>query len=169
VAKVLSKMAAAQFMAGVLFCGMVLSQPGVSQTGNTQAGPLTGLMPDHVTISVEDLDRESEWYVRVLGFKVAPHTDTDPDFLNWHLTIPGYRVDLIKYKGSVRPASTNPLYLHQGWIHIAFNVPDLAAAFKELQALHTDATAANKDANGLPTRVVMHDPEGNEVEMFKRP
>jgi len=129
---------------------------------------LTGLVPEHVTISVENPNRESEWYVRVLGFTVAPHSDTDPDFLNWHLSIPGYRIDLIKYKGSARPAPANPLYLKQGWIHIAFSVPDMAAAWKGLQALNTDVAANNKDAKGIPTRLVVHDPEGNEVEIFTR-
>jgi hypothetical protein len=39
---------------------------------------------------------------------------------------------------------------------------------KELQALNTDVTADNKDAKGVPTRLVVHDPEGNEIELFSR-
>lgn len=167
-AKKLSKMLALQFVAGILFCWVALSHPCVAQPGNTEAAPLTGLAPQHVTISVENLDRVSEWYVRVLGFKAAPRSDSNPDFLNQHLTIPGYRIDLIKYKGSARPAPVNSLYLRQGWIHIAFSVPDLPAALKELQALNTDVTADNKDAKGVPTRLVVHDPEGNEIELFSR-
>jgi predicted enzyme related to lactoylglutathione lyase len=44
----------------------------------------------------------------------------------------------------------------------------MAAAWKELQALNADVTAPNKDANGVPTRLVVHDPEGNEIELFAR-
>jgi catechol 2,3-dioxygenase-like lactoylglutathione lyase family enzyme len=130
--------------------------------------PLTGLVPQHITISVEDMNRETDWYVKVLGFEIVPFNDTDPNFLNHHLTIPGYRIDLVKYKGSSRPAVPNPLYLQQGWIHIAFSVPDLDAALKQLQALHTDVKADSPDPKGVPSRLVVHDPEGNELEFFKR-
>jgi catechol 2,3-dioxygenase-like lactoylglutathione lyase family enzyme len=167
-AKNLSKMLALQFVAGTLLCLVALSQPCAAQGGNMQAAPLTGLAPHHVTISVENLDQVSEWYVRVLGFKPAQRSDSNPDFLIQHLSILGYRIDLIKYKGSARPAPVNPLYLRQGWIHIAFSVPDLPAALKELQALNTDVTADNKDAKGVTTRLVVHDPEGNEIELFSR-
>ena len=138
-----------------------------SALGQTEKA-LTGLVPQHVTISVEDIDREANWYVRVLGFRLLPPTDTDPNFVNHHLTIPGYRVDLVKYKGSSRAAPANPLYLRQGWIHIAFSVPDLRAAMFQLEALNTDVAADNKDAKGVPMRLVLHDPEGNEIELFNR-
>jgi catechol 2,3-dioxygenase-like lactoylglutathione lyase family enzyme len=161
-AKKFSKMLAIQFVAGSLLW------VALGQSSAAQAAPLTGLAPHHVTISVENLDREADWYVNVLGFKAEPRNGSNPNFLYQHVIIPGYRVDLIQYKGSSRPASVNPLYLRQGWIHIAFSVADLAAAFKELQALNTDVRADNKDAKGVPTRLVVHDPEGNEMELFSR-
>jgi catechol 2,3-dioxygenase-like lactoylglutathione lyase family enzyme len=157
---------AVQLVAGILFCSVALSQPGAAQASNAEPAALTGLVPHHVTISVEDLDRVSQWYVRVLGFKITQRFDTNPDFLLRQLSIPGYRIDMVKYKGSARPAPVNPRYLQQGWIHVAFSVPDLPAAYKELQALNTDVTA-DKDAKGVPTRVILHDPEGNEIEFFK--
>src|SRR4051812_29264825 len=64
--------------------------------------PVTGLVPDHATLSVENLEREAEWYERVLGFKVYSKSDANPDFRNWHLVIPGYRIDMVKWKGSRR-------------------------------------------------------------------
>lgn len=160
------KASAMKFSCGMLFCWLALSLPSVAQASNAQPAPLTGLVPHHVTISVENLDREAEWYERVLGFKLTHRYDTNPDFIVANLNIPGYRIDLVKFKGSVRPAPVDPRYLQQGWIHVAFSVPDLPAAFKQLQALNTDVTA-DKDANGVPTRVILHDPEGNEVEFFK--
>jgi len=167
-AKKLAKMLAVHFVGGILLGWVVLAQLSAAQAGDTQAPPLKGLVPHHVTISVENFDRVSEWYVRALGFKPAPRSDSNPDFLNQHVSIPGYRIDLIQYKGSTRPSPVNPLYLRQGWIHIAFSVPDLSAAFKELQALNVDVRADNKDAKGVPTRLVVHDPEGNEIELFSR-
>ena len=159
---------AVQVTAGILFCGAVLSQPVAAQGSHSQPAALTGLMAQHVTLSVENLDRETEWYVNVLGFKATPRVDTNPAFLVQHVYIPGYRIDLIQFKGSTRPASVDPIYLRQGWIHVAFSVPNLSVALKQLQALHTDVTVGTKDAEGLPTRLVLHDPEGNEFELFNR-
>jgi catechol 2,3-dioxygenase-like lactoylglutathione lyase family enzyme len=167
-AKKFSKMLGLQFVAGILLCWVALAQLSAAQASDTQARTLSGLAPHHVTISVENLDRVSEWYVTVLGFKPEPHAGNDPNFQVQHVTIPGYRIDLIQFKGSSRPAPANPIYLRQGWIHIAFSVPDLPAALKQLQALNTDVRADNKDAKGLPTRLVVHDPEGNEIELFSR-
>jgi len=164
-AEKLSRMFWVQCGVAVSLCVLALSQAGLAQAGR-QPAPLTGLVAQHITISVENIDREAEWYERVLGFKLAKPSDDNPDFLNHHLTIPGYRIDLIKFKGSSRPVPVSPLYLRQGWIHIAFSVPDLSAAWKELQALNTDVTAPNKDAKGVPTRLVVHDPESNEIEFF---
>jgi len=152
-----------QLIGAILLCWAALTQPGAAQRGGAQ--PLTGLVPHHVTISVENMDLESDWLVRVLGFKLATPSDTNPDFLNHHLTIPGYRIDLVKYKGSARSPIPDPRYLQQGWIHIAFSVPDLAAALVRLQALKTDVKA-DRDAKGTPTRLIVHDPEGNEFEFF---
>jgi catechol 2,3-dioxygenase-like lactoylglutathione lyase family enzyme len=160
-------MSTVRFVGAVVLCGVALSQPGLAQAEDSHPAPLTGLAPDHATISVENLDRTADWYQRFLGFKVAQRFDTNPDFLLEQLSIPGYRIDLVKYKGSVRPASVNPLYLQQGWVHVVFNVQDLPAAFKEPQALNVNV-AADKDANGVPTRLVMHDPEGNEIELVMR-
>jgi len=163
-----SRVVSAQFAAGTLFCWAALAQTGMSQTSsNIEPGPLTGLAPDHATISVENLDRVAEWYGRILGFKVTQRFDTDPGFVLEQMRIPGYRIDLVKYKGSSRPAPVDPVFLQQGWIHVVFNVQDMSAALKQLQALNVKLTA-NKDANGVPTRIVLHDPEGNEVEVITR-
>jgi catechol 2,3-dioxygenase-like lactoylglutathione lyase family enzyme len=162
-----SKLLTVRLVAGAVICGVPLSQLSLAQAGNPQPAPLTGLAPDHATISVENLDRIAQWYERVLGFKVAERFDTNPDFLLEQLSIPGYRIDLVKYKGSVRPTAVNPLYLQQGWVHVVFNVQDLTSALKELHDLNVNV-AADKDSKGVPTRLVIHDPEGNEIEVVNR-
>jgi catechol 2,3-dioxygenase-like lactoylglutathione lyase family enzyme len=166
--KMPSKVLAVQSLARLLFCGVVLSQPCLSQSANPQPAPLSGLAPDHATISVENLDRVAGWYQRVLGFKVANRFDNNPDLILEQLSIPGYRIDLAKYKGSVRPAPVDPLYLQQGWIHVVFNVQDVPEAFKVLQALKANVIVGSKDDKGIPTRLILHDPEGNEIEVVTR-
>jgi catechol 2,3-dioxygenase-like lactoylglutathione lyase family enzyme len=128
------------------------------------APPVTGLVPDHATASVQNIEREAEWYGRVLGFKVFSKSDSNPDFRNWHLVIPGYRIDLVQWKGSHREPEGNSVYLKQGWTHVVFHVADVAAAVKQIEALHVDHTV-NKDPKGVPIQILIHDPEGNEIEI----
>ena len=156
-----------RFVAQILFCAVALTQTGMTQATITQPAPLTGLAPDHATISVENIDRVAEWYEKILGFKIADRFDTNPDFLLEQLSIPGYRIDLVKCKGSARPAQANPVFLQQGWVHVVFNTQDLPSALKQLQALNVKLTS-NQDADGTLTRLVLHDPEGNEVEVVRR-
>ena len=80
----------------------------------TDAAPVSGLTPDHITLSVEDIDREADWYVRVLGFTLESKGNPRPEAIRIRLTLSGYHIDLIKYQGSKRPAPVNPLYLQQG-------------------------------------------------------
>jgi catechol 2,3-dioxygenase-like lactoylglutathione lyase family enzyme len=142
----------------------VFAQQQPAAAAAAQVPPVSGLVPDHATLSVENLDREAEWYQRVLGFKVLRKMDQNPDFINEQLAIPGYRIDLIKYKGSKRPAPVDPVYLQQGWIHVVFHVDDVATAWKQLQALKVEAKV-NKDNTGTPIQLLIHDPEGNELEI----
>src|ERR1700733_7678858 len=92
-------------------------QPSAVNTAITDAAPVSGLVPDHITLSVEDIDREADWYVRVLGFTLESKGSPRPEAIRVRLTLSGYHIDLIKYQGSKRPAPVNPLYLQQGWIH----------------------------------------------------
>jgi catechol 2,3-dioxygenase-like lactoylglutathione lyase family enzyme len=154
---------AGPFVLGALLCcgARAQQQPAA---GGGQPSPITGLRPDHATLSVENLDREAEWYERVLGMKVLHRMDQNPDMINQQMAIPGYRIDLIKYKGSTRPPHVNPLYLQQGWIHVVFHVDDLSAAVRQVKALGVDAKI-NNDDKGAPSQILLHDPEGNEIEV----
>ena len=158
----------AVFIAGVALVLGLLVGPGIAQTNITQNVPITGIVMDHVTLSVESLDHESDWYERVMGFKVTKRSSPSADMLTRQLRVPGFRIDLIQYKGSTRPATVVPPYLRQGWVHIAFSVPDLEDALKQLRALEPDVTIGSRDGAGVPTRLVVHDPEGNEIELFGR-
>lgn len=155
---------AAPIVASVLFIGIAFCQQP-SAANDSQAPPITGLVPDHATLSVENLDVEASWYERVLGFKVFRKMDSNPDFINQQMAIPGYRIDLIKYKGSKRPASVDPLYLQQGWIHVVFHVDSVAKALSQLQALHVQPKSIGKDDQGNPISILLRDPENNEIEV----
>jgi len=158
---------AAPILACVLFIGTAFSQQPSAANGS-QAPPITGLVPDHATLSVENLDVEAAWYERVLGFKVLRKMDSNPDFINQQMAIPGYRIDLIKYKGSKRPAPVDPLYVQQGWIHVVFHVDSVATALSQLQALHVQPKSIGKDDQGNPISIMLRDPENNEIEVRRQ-
>ena len=161
--KSLPKVTIVSFALGTLVCGMANGQQAATPA-EQHPSPITGLVPDHATLSVEDIDKEAEWYGRVLGFKVLRRMDQNPDMINEQTAIPGYRIDLIKFKGSARPPHQNSIYLTQGWVHVVFHVDDVPLAVKQVQALGVQATI-NKDDKGVPIQILLHDPEGNEVEV----
>jgi len=178
----LKSVMALQLSLGVMICTIAVAQQ--APVDKAQPPPVTGLVPDHAAISVADIHREAEWYERVLGFKVlnkynehvtASTAPDNPEFINWHLAIPGYRIDLVQYKGSKRPPPVDPVYLQQGWVHVVFHVEDVAAALKTLQTLQVkvDVTylcehnlrQATPCENGVPIQLYFYDPEGNQLEI----
>jgi catechol 2,3-dioxygenase-like lactoylglutathione lyase family enzyme len=171
-----------QLILGVLFCTVADAQK--APVDKPQAPPVTGLVPDHAGLSVADVRREAEWYERVLGFKVlnkynehvlATQAAKNPEFINWHLAIPGYRIDLVQYRGSKRPPPVDPVYLQQGWVHVVFHVDDVATALKQLQALDVKVDVTYLCAHnvhqskpcehGVPIQLYFSDPEGNQLEI----
>ena len=120
------------------------------------------LTPHHATISVADLDKESRWYASVLGFEKSNSFD-NPDIKGCWMVIPGYRVDLIQQKGSSRKDTQIGL-LRQGWLHVVFQTPMIEEALKRLQAAGADVKAFKSDDDHLQ-RLILHDPDGNEVEL----
>ena len=152
-----------RFPAALSALDVALAAPQALAQG-APAPPVTGLVPDHATLSVENIEREAEWFERVLGFKAFSKSEANPDFRNWHMVIPGYRIDLVQWKGSHRAPAGASAYLQQGWTHVVFHVPEVALAVKQLEALHVD-TKVNRDAKGVPIQILIHDPEGNEIEI----
>jgi catechol 2,3-dioxygenase-like lactoylglutathione lyase family enzyme len=143
------------------------SQAASAQAGDAPSPAVVGLVGNHASLSVEDMDRETAWYGKVFGFKVTFEDFTDPNFHYRFLTIPGYRIDLIKQTGSIKVPFTMPRYMQQGWVHVCFTVPDLATAEKGLKAVKADVSE-EKDEKGTLLRLVVHDPEGNEFELAAR-
>jgi uncharacterized protein GlcG (DUF336 family)/catechol 2,3-dioxygenase-like lactoylglutathione lyase family enzyme len=141
-------------------CGMIGIATIKDQLPRAEPNALK-LTPHHATISVADLDKESQWYASVLGFEKSNFFDS-PDAKGCWMVIPGYRVDLIQQKGSSRKDTQIGL-LRQGWLHVVFQTPMIEEALKRLQAAGTDVKAFKND--GHLQRLILHDPEGNEVEL----
>jgi len=122
------------------------------------------LSPHHATASVADLDKESRWYERVLGFQEIKKVRNGSDFEVRQMSIPGYRIDLVWQKGSSRQHGAKGSF-SQGWLHVVFKTPVIDANYERLLALETDVKA-DRDAQSAITRLVFHDPEGNEIEIL---
>jgi catechol 2,3-dioxygenase-like lactoylglutathione lyase family enzyme len=151
-------------MTVVCVAAQTTAQPKTQRTdGRAGDNPLQ-LAPYHATASVADLDRETDWYQRVLGFKLARRIAVSDGFEVRQLAIPGYGIDLAWQKGSSRQHQTTG-YFSQGWMHIVFKTPAVEAAYKHLQDLGTDVHA-ERNPQGVISRLVVHDPEGNEIEIF---
>ena len=125
----------------------------------TNVNPLH-LSPHHATLSVADMDAESLWYQRVLGFHETTRTQRGPNRLVCHLLVPGYRLDLITENGSTRHGG--PDGLEQGWFNIVFQTPSLEAAYKYLAAQGINPRV-DRDAHSAMEHLTFHDPEGNEI------
>jgi catechol 2,3-dioxygenase-like lactoylglutathione lyase family enzyme len=123
-----------------------------------------GLFIDHASIGVADIAKETEWYRRVLGFQLG-ETRHRPTREVQVLLMPGFRLDLIADKGSVRPAATD--VPKQGLLKITFGTKDPEATYKRLAALGADMRVT-RDAQGKVTNLNVNDPEGNTLEISQR-
>ncbi len=172
------RMICALAMALPAFIGALCQNATEDVPSGAKARAVLELQPHHMTISVANLRTERDWYIEKLGFMFAPmgpppgssQTPPPPD-ANMQgaaqLKISGYRLDLIQYTGSQRAKIPSPRYLAQGWVHIAFSVSNLDAAFSFHEAAGTDVTG-RRDSNGVLQGLLLHDPEGNEIELFSR-
>lgn len=124
------------------------------------------LSPQHATVVVANLGREVAWYEHVLGFRKRRSFLSGPVFKLQQMTIPEYRIDLVWQKGSARPRH-RPEYFQQGWVHVDFATPAIEADLRRLHAEHVQVTVI-RDGQSAVRRLVLHDPEGNEIEILPR-
>jgi hypothetical protein len=101
----------------------------------TADNPL-GLVIDHATISVKDIDKEEDFLKEMLGFKQVDSGNFGPDVKFRSLAIPGvFRIDLVQHAGSARHSPPGAFDMEQGWVHIVFKTADLDAAYKKRRRL----------------------------------
>jgi len=118
------------------------------------------LSADHTTVSVSDWDKECQWYQHVLGFYEFKPAKREADKKICYLNIPGYRVDILWQKGSVRHQVTTGS-LEQGWLNLEFNSSDRDGVYKYLikQGIKVEI--------GGEGNLKFLDPEGNEIGINK--
>ena len=144
--------------AALLFFAAFSSPAAAQSTQN----PLQ-LRPDHATAAVIDLDRAVRWYQDMLGFSVVNRGDRPNGSRFADLEIPGYGIGLVQNPAS--PPSTTGA--RSGWIHIVFSVPDPARAFATLKARGADVATRGNPAPPQFTSFLLHDSEGNEIEIVQ--
>lgn len=125
------------------------------------------LRPHHVTANVLDLERAVRWYQQMLGFTLAARGQRGPAMKFAELQIAGYGVALVQ-AGS--PAATGAATsAAAGWVHPVFTVPDAARAYGELRAKGADAFLRPGQAAAPLASFLLHDSEGNEIEIQQEP
>ena len=102
--------------------------------------------------------------INVLRFREVNHIHRGADFEACRVSIPGFSIDLVWQKGS-RKSDKAAGNLEQGWIHVVFKTPIINQAYAALTSAHTDVKP-DRDPQGAITRLLVHDPEGNEIEIF---
>ena len=140
---------------------ILMAAPGGLRSAEATENPY-GLAADHVTAVVADLDKESNWYSHVLGFKETSRMNRGTDFRACQMVLPGVRIDLVWQKDSSR--SKRGGFLDQGWFHIVLKSSNIGDLYKSLMANHADVQGG-PNAAGVIIRLVVNDPEGNEIEI----
>lgn len=122
------------------------------------------LKAHHASLSVDDLDRAQAFYQDILGFKPGNVRKADNGETR-QLVIPGFAINLTKRIGSMRhPRAEGSL--EQGWIHIVLETPIL----DEVRARLDEQSVPNRpalNADGELSRLLVFDPEGNQIELIR--
>ena len=139
-------------------------QKPISPPAATTADNPLGLTPDHITIWVENVDKEAAWYANVLGFQEVQHRSLPQNEFR-QMRIPGvYRIDLTWWKGSTRHVSLKDAPMEQGYRHIVFKSNDLKAALEKLTKVNANVRTQKSQDGSLENLFVL-DPENNEIEI----
>ena len=119
---------------------------------------------EHLGLPARDPAALKDWYVRMLGARLAFANDqTPPAFL---LALPGgVMIELYGGDASLPQTSDNKL---TGWRHVALRVDSLPAAKAELEARGLRFTEEIKPAGGGGSVLFFQDPEGNLLHLVER-
>jgi catechol 2,3-dioxygenase-like lactoylglutathione lyase family enzyme len=129
---------------------------------------------DHVGLNVADLPAMTSWYAAALKLDVEfEFALDDVDFSGVMLRSPeGYRLELLSRLGNIGGLqAANPVEaaLTRGFGHVAFDVPDVDAAYDALLAAGaTDRMSPRPSPEPGVRMAYVADPEGNLVELLDR-
>jgi len=129
---------------------------------------------DHVGINVADLPAMTGWYVAALGLEVELEFAVAASDLSGVMlrSDAGHRIELLHRPESVaglRAAGPAEAALTRGFGHVAFDVPDVDAAYDALVAAGaTDRMSPRPSPEPGVRMAYVADPEGNLVEIIDR-
>jgi lactoylglutathione lyase len=129
---------------------------------------------DHVGLNVADLEAMTEWYVDALKLEVELEFALDHvEFRGVMLRSPaGYRFELLHRPGSsegLQAANPVDAALTRGFGHVAFDVPDVDAAYAALiEAGAADRMSPRPSPEPGVRMAYVADPEGNLIELLDR-
>jgi len=134
-----------------------------------------GVSFDHfmVAISVEDIEKETDWYVDKLGFAVAKDAVLRDGAVHFRwLTNGNERIELVRIADS-QPAVERPAppghAAVRGLAHFTLETPDLEATKAALAARGVTPALDITEVAPLGIKVMyLLDPEGNAVEIAQR-
>jgi catechol 2,3-dioxygenase-like lactoylglutathione lyase family enzyme len=136
-----------------------------------ETNALADLTVHHLQVSVADADRLAAWYVEKLGFRVTKRA-TNTDLTIVWIDIPGFRLGFAQVPGSLRDASQSippPAdSMQQGYRQLHFAVPDVDAAYRQLNAAGVRFVVPPTSYAITHIRLAtMLDPEGNAVSLYQ--
>lgn len=129
---------------------------------------------DHVGLTVADLDAMTAWYCQALDLAVEFEFELDHvDFRGAMLHSPsGYRIELLHRPESqpgLQAADPVEAALTRGFGHVAFDVPDVDAAYDALISHGASDRMSPRPSPEPGVRMAyVADPEGNLVELLDR-
>lgn len=129
---------------------------------------------DHVGLSVADLDAMIAWYGKAFGLAVEFEFELPNAIMRGAMlhSPDGYRVELLHRADSVLGLQAgNPLEAAatRGYGHVAFDVPDVDAAYDALIALGAADRMSPRPSPEPGVRMAyVADPEGNLIELLDR-
>jgi methylmalonyl-CoA/ethylmalonyl-CoA epimerase len=124
----------------------------------------------HVGISVPDAEKSAAWYHRMLGFEVVARMDQSAGMSVVHIKRGNCYIELFQVEGArplpdYRRDPSADLRVH-GIAHFAFQVSDVVAAAKELQAKGAEIALGPVDAPGVAFAFI-RDNSGNCFELIQ--
>ncbi|KQW47245.1 hypothetical protein ASC77_12220 [Nocardioides sp. Root1257] len=129
---------------------------------------------DHVGLNVADLDAMCAWYCTSLDLAIEFEFALDQvDFRGAMLrSSEGHRIELLCRTGNgpgLQAANPVEAALTRGFGHVAFDVPDVDAAYDGLLAAGaTDRMSPRPSPEPGVRMAYVADPEGNLVELLDR-
>lgn len=130
------------------------------------------LKPEHVGISVADLEASVVWYREMLGFSVDKVVDVPDDIGRVALMSHGdFRLELFEIPGAA-PLPDDRRYPDrdlrtQGVKHVAYAVPDVATLLADLKSRGVEIAWDMAVHDGF-TVAFVRDNSGNLVELIER-